>query len=502
MHGLPRIEALAEHLETRNTLLVLDNCEHLIEACADLADALLHACPGVRVLATSREILGIPGEASWSVPPLSLPETPDLPVEQLQHYEAIRLFVERAMASSSSFGLTDQNASAVARLCRRLEGMPLAIELAAARTRVLSAGQIADRLDESLRLLKSDVRTSSPRQQSLRATMDWSFGLLSEEEKVLFGRLSVFVDGFTLAAAEEVCGGDGVDQDDVANILFRLVDKSLVVVDRREEGVQTRFRLLETIWEYASERLEEGVEADLVRYGHAAYFLRLAERAAPELFGPDQASWLGSLETEHDNLRAALGRTLGEGGEAQSGLRLADALGEFWYMHGHLDEGRRWLARGLDRGKAIPPSLRARALEKAGWIAIFQDDREAIALLEESLNLFRELGDVQGSALALAGLGWALLYLRGDEARLRVLCKEAEGMRREPLDRWSFHTCLPTLPLQRWSRNLMTARSPSPKRAWPSRGSSATRWVWPSARILWVWPLRTRRPRARLGAVR
>ncbi|HEX5850952.1 MAG TPA: LuxR C-terminal-related transcriptional regulator, partial [Rubrobacter sp.] len=335
--------------------------------------------------------------------------------------------------------------SAVARVCRRLDGMPLAIELAAARTRVLSAGQIADRLEESFRMLRSTVRSSLPRQQTLRATMDWSFGLLYEEEKNLFARLSVFTDGFTLAAAEEVCGADGIDRDEVADILFRLAEKSLLVVDRREEGEQTRFRLLETVREYASERLQENGEARLLGSRHAAYFLRLAERAAPELFGPDQATWLGTLEAEHDNLRSALGWALGEGGEA--GLRLANALGEFWYMHGHLEEGRRWLDRGLASTGSHSPLLRARALEKVGWIAIFQNDDEATTLLEESLRLFKELGDEQASALALAGLGWALLYLAGDESRLLTLRAEAEVLRKGSLDRWTLSHLLTFLAL-------------------------------------------------------
>src|SRR5919202_492349 len=321
-------EVLTEHLKSKKMLLVLDNCEHVIDACAALADALLRACPELRILATSREALSIAGEATWLVPPLSLPDPEHPPpVEDLAGYEAVRLFLERAAAVSSRFELTERNAPAVAQVCRRVDGMPLAIELAAARARVLSVEQIASRLEDSFRLLATDSRTALPRQRTLRATIGWSHELLSQEEQALFRRLSVFAGGFALEAAEGVCAGVGIERDGVLDLLTHLVDKSLLLV-AQQGGEEARYRVLETVRQYGAEKLKESGDEPEIRRRHADFFLKLAEEAEPGLMGPEQGEWLERLEQEHGNLRAALMWSLG-GGNQELGLRLAAGVGRF-----------------------------------------------------------------------------------------------------------------------------------------------------------------------------
>jgi predicted ATPase len=302
-----------EHLKTRRMLVVLDNCEHLIDACAELANTLLRSCPDLKILATSREALGMAGERSWVVPSLSVPGLGrPAASEVLLRFEAVRLFVERARAVASTFELTDQNAPAVALLCQRLEGIPLAIELAAARVSALSAEQILERLENPLKLLTAGGRTAVPRHRTLRATLEWSYELLSELERKLFGRLSVFAGGFSLEAAEAVGAGDGIEEGDVLDLLSQLVDKSMVVAEARAAGAETlratslRYRLLEPVRQYGLERLEESGEAEQVRERHARHYLALAEAAEPQIMGPEQGVWLQRLAREHDNFRAAL----------------------------------------------------------------------------------------------------------------------------------------------------------------------------------------------------
>ena len=352
--GRSATEGLAEVLGARDILLVLDNCEHLIEACAELCDALLRLCPGLRILATSREALGVTGETVWTVPPLSLPD-PDrsLEFEDVERCEAVRLFVERTEASTPGFSLTQENAPAVARLCVRLDGMPLAIELAASRTRVLSPSMIFDRLDDRFALLTGGGRTAVPRHRTLQATIEWSHGLLPENEKALLRRLSVFADGFVLEAAEAVCAGGGIGEEEVLDLLSRLADKSLAVVDAHS-GAEARYRLMETIRQYARERLQEaGEEAGLQRR-HADYFLAVARTAAPNLRGAGQSEWLTRLETEYDNLRAALAFYGSASTDAEAFLRLTAELWWFWWLRGHFAEGRVWLERaGCRRGGAL-----------------------------------------------------------------------------------------------------------------------------------------------------
>jgi predicted ATPase/DNA-binding CsgD family transcriptional regulator len=399
-------EALVEHLETKNLLLVLDNCEHLIDACAALSDTLLHSCSDLSILATSREALGVAGERAWLVPSLSLPDPEHLPpVEELGRYEGVWLFVERAAAVASTFEITEQNAPAVVRVCGQLDGIPLAIELAAAKVRVLSVQQIATRLDDSFRLLSTENRTAVPRHMTLRATIDWSHGLLSDEERTLFRRLSVFASGWTLEAAEEVCAGEGIEKDEVLDLLTHLVDKSLVLVtDQQQGGEEARYRLLETVRHYGTQTLKSSGEEPEIRRRHALFFAALGAQAEPALFGAEEGTWRGRLAVEHDNLRAAL--IWGEERDAELMLRLAGVLWRFWWAH--LTEGRTWLERALVAGGEAPAPLRVKALGTASIVASMQGEigrgevlaRKAIALAEHT-------GDGAGRVWGLMMLSFA-----------------------------------------------------------------------------------------------
>lgn len=432
--GTTLLDSLRAHLKARETLLVLDNCEHLVGACADLAEALLRSCPELRILVTSREALGVAGEALFVVPPLSLPDPRHLQgVGGLTRYEAARLFVERARAARPDFEITERNAMAVAQVCYRLDGMPLAIELAAARVRVLSVEQIASRLDDRFALLTGGRRTASAHQVTLRATMDWSFELLQEEERVLLRRLSVFAGGFTLKATEEVCSGEGLERGGVLDLLSSLVDKSLVLVAEQQSS-EARYQLLETVRQYGREKLDEVGEVPTIRRRHAGFFVGFVEEAEPELKGALQETWLKRLEKEHDNLRAALSWSLASG-EGELGLRLGGALGEFWHMRGNLSEGQRWLQAALANATEETEPVRVKVLARAGWIAREQGDYErSVALTEESLALARRLGDKASAATALYTLGWAALF-QNELERASELTEEAVRLQREMNDR-------------------------------------------------------------------
>jgi predicted ATPase/DNA-binding SARP family transcriptional activator/DNA-binding CsgD family transcriptional regulator len=425
-------DTLVEVLREKELLLILDNCEHLVDAAAHLSETLLRSCPHLKILATSREVLGTPGEVTWLTPSLSGPTKHHRPpIEELEGYESVRLFVERARYRNPTFVLTPQNAGAVAEICERLDGIPLAVELAAARVG-LSVDQIAGRLDDSLKLLTSGSRTVTPRQRTLRGTVDWSYELLDELERQLFGRLSVFAGGWTLEGAEAVGAGGGIEQDNVLDLLSRLVDKSLVVAEATGDG-GVRYRLLEPIRQYAQERLEEGVESDAVRRRHAAFSLALAEEAEPELQGSQQVAWLKRLETEHPNLRVALAWSL-DGGEPEMGLRLAGALWRFWDTHGHLSEGRRWLETALERCGAPPAPARTKALRGAGALAWTQGDlNRAEQCFEECLAVHRRRGDRRGLAASLNGLGNVVQH-RGEYARAKALFEESLSLCRELAD--------------------------------------------------------------------
>jgi predicted ATPase/DNA-binding CsgD family transcriptional regulator len=432
--GRRLIETLVDHLRRRSLLLVLDNCEHLRAACAQLATELLQGCPDLRILATSRVPLTVPGEMLWRVPSLSLPEAERLrSPQEIQKYEAVRLFVERAQSVRPAFALTSDNARQVVDVCRQLDGIPLAIELAAARTRVLAVEQIAARLHDRFRLLTGGSPSALPRHQTLQATMDWSHGLLAEPERILLRRLSVFAGGWALEAAEAVCSGNGLEPADVLDVLAHLVDNSLVLADMLHD--QTRYRLLETVRQYAQARLEDSDEAVRVRRRHRDWYLGLAERADAGVRGPDEETWLALVETEHDNLRAAIEWTKAQR-DADAELRLARALEWFWYLLGHWTEGRARLEEAIERGAAAPPSSMPKVLVGVVRLAYRMDDlRRAEALCTQGLTLTRELDDKSGTAQFLLWSGIiAVAENRPADAVPRV--EEALAVCRAIGDRW------------------------------------------------------------------
>jgi predicted ATPase/DNA-binding SARP family transcriptional activator/DNA-binding CsgD family transcriptional regulator len=426
--GQPLTDTLVEALEAKESLLVMDNCEHLVEAAARLVDTLLDSCPHLGVLATSREPLGITGEVNWVVPLLSLPDKANeesighTTIGSLLRSEAVRLFVDRARLRLPDFQLTQQNASAVARVCQKLDGIPLAIELATARMGALAVEQVAQRLDVSLDVLTGASRSAVPRQQTLRATIDWSHKLLSEAERTFFRRLSVFAGGWTLEAAEAVCSGGGVEGNAVLDLLGGLFDKSLVVAGAPTGGA-IRYRMLEPLRQYAREKLEEGAEVDEVKNRHATFFLAVAEEADPELAGPRQSAWVERLETEHDNMREALSWVL-ERGEGEQALRLGAALGRFWHFRNDLGEGISWMVRVLAEGEPAASPARVKALEGIGWLTQYQGGfQRARAIYEEMLELSRELGDKGNVATALNSLG-TVAAQSGDNEQARALLQE------------------------------------------------------------------------------
>ncbi|UCG26120.1 MAG: tetratricopeptide repeat protein [Chloroflexota bacterium] len=386
-----RMQTLIEYLRSRNLLLVLDNCEHLIEDVARFAQTLLRAAPGLRILATSREPLGTEGEIIWTLPPLSSPD-PEAAVtpETLDRYEATDLFVERASAVQPRFRINHQNAPAVAQVCACLDGIPLAIELAAARLKALSVEDVAARLDDRFRLLVGN-RTSEPRQQTLQALIDWSYDLLPEQERILMRRLSIFAGGWSLEAAEEVCSGRGINEIEVLDLLAQLVDKSLVVTELHRDGI--RYQFLETIRQYAADRLEKAEEVDEYRAKHSQYYLRLARESYRKCWGKEQGYYLDRLEIEHDNLRKALARLAEDDPTGEAFLRMAGSLWRFWEVRGYINEGRWWITRALKENPEASTYVRANGLRGAGILARQQGDyEEAKAHHEESLALFRQLG--------------------------------------------------------------------------------------------------------------
>ncbi|HYM71096.1 MAG TPA: tetratricopeptide repeat protein [bacterium] len=440
--GRPLIDTLVDHLRTKRLLLILDNCEHLIAACAVVAEQLLRACRSLTILATSREPLRISGEIVWRVPSLSFPEHQPLPSsDTLTEYEAIRLFVERATAVHPAFALTPQNAAPVATICRRLDGIPLAIELAAARTQVLSVEQIDARLNDRFRLLGGASRTTLPRHQTLQGAMDWSYALLSAGERVMLRRLAVFAGGWTVEAAQAVCTDDG-GPGDALDLLTGLVLKSLVVVG--EQAGQARYRFLDTVRQYACERLLESGEGDVLRSRHLGWSAQLAETAEPELIGAGQVEWLNRLDTEHDNVRAALEWSL-ESGAIETGLRLASAARRFWYSRDYLAEGRRWLDALLEKSGGVAPARHAKALKTVGQLAFWQADYAYCRrVYEESLAIWRQVGNTQEVATLLGELA-ALAFGQGDFRTARALYQESLVIRREMGDTWAIALSLHNL---------------------------------------------------------
>jgi predicted ATPase/class 3 adenylate cyclase len=483
------METLESYLQQKRLLLILDNFEQVLEG-ATLVGALLGSCPELKVLSTSRMPLGLYGEQEYPVPPLALPDPRVLPpLERLTQYEAVRLFVERAKAVKLDFEVTNESAPAVAEICIRLDGLPLAIELAAARTKLLPPKALLMRLGNRLKLLKGGARNLPARQQTLRAAIDWSYELLTEEEKTLFGRLSVFSGGHTLEAAEPVCEPEG--DLDVLEVLGSLLEKSLL---RQEEvvGGESRFGMLETVHEYAGEKLEESGEAEEVKRRHAEYFLTLAEEANAKLRGPDQLEWLRRLETDHDNMRTALAWAL-RGEQAELTLGLGGALWWFWFVRGHYSEGRRWLERALamdgrgsgDSRAMVLAGVGALALEQGdldrveeaceeglellsyeakqrseaklylliplGHVALEKEDHSrATKLFEESLALSWETGHALGRADSVMSLA-TTSYEQGDLERATRLFEEGLDLFRQLGDRLGLAWCLINLGLAVYS---------------------------------------------------
>jgi len=435
----PIRETLLASLRSRCLLLVLDNCEHLIDGSAALADAVLRACPNVQILATSREPLGIDGEVAWRVPSLSVgPDDDAARPEQVLAYEAARLFVDRAIAAEPTFALNRHNAAAVSQVCRRLDGIPLAIELAARRVRALSAEQIAERLDHRFHLLTGGSRAALPRQQTLAATVEWSYNLLDPAERALFERLAVFAGGFTLDACESIVD-DGPSCGAALGLLTQLVEKSLVLAETVADGTK-RYRLLETLRQYAHERLLETGELDDVRRRHAAHFAALAEEAGRQVLGADQVTWLDRLDRDHDNVHAALAWAI-ERGQAELGLRMAAGLAYFWYFRGHYSEGRslRAAVLGLPSGPATD-ALRSEVLQGGGMLALHQGDYPtARGFVEESVSLARRVGDRRLLAAALAIMGF-VTRVQCDYATAQVVLEEGRDLARAAGD--SFHAAM------------------------------------------------------------
>jgi non-specific serine/threonine protein kinase len=404
---------------------VLDNAEHLLDACVQLIDRILRCSSSVVMLVTSRQRLGLAGERTFRVPSLTVPGTNEtLTPETVLPYEGVRLFIDRAKLVRPGFDVTAENASALASICARLDGMPLAIELAAPRLRSMSVDELSQRLDQRFALLTDGSRTALPRHRTLRSTIDWSYDLLTEREQAMLRRVTVFAGGWTLASAEQVCAGDGIDASDVCEQLTSLVDKSLAVTD--EKAGATRYRMLETVRQYALDRLRDSGEEARWRGGHLAYFAALAEEFFAAILGPKQQSWLGRIAPEHDNLRAALAWSVES--SPVEGLRLVRALTALWRIRGQLSEGREWLARLLD---AVPIDSRtperAHGLYAAAMLAILQADYAAgERLLQESLAIFREIDDPIAISRVLGGMA----YLSIEQGHYR----EAEALSRESAD--------------------------------------------------------------------
>jgi predicted ATPase/class 3 adenylate cyclase len=403
--GKSILQSLIASLHEKKVLLVLDNCEHLIETCAAVANTLLIHAPALQILASSREALGVAGEMTWRVPPLSMPNVNQMPVvEQLTQYEAVELFAARAVLAQQHFTVNKDNAHAIAQICFRLDGIPLAIELAAARLKTLSIEQIAKRLDDSFHLLAGGPRTALPRHQTLRTTIDWSYNLLSEDEQELFCNLAVFAGGWTLESAEKICAeaGSGVE---ILDLLSRLVDKSLVSVERSVEGA--RYHLLETTRQYAQNKLLEADRGDQMRDRHLDYYLGLAEAVEPRLYHLDQLMWNVILDSELDNVRAALEWSLTTS-RIEAGLRIVNALHRFWVIHVYWREAYGWLQRLLASPQMRTQTpLHARTLFMAGHLATyFGDGTIAHQFGEESLRMCRALNYREGIVNASWLLGW------------------------------------------------------------------------------------------------
>lgn len=483
----PPIERLVESFADGQLLIILDNCEHMLDESAQIVDTLLTSCPELRVLVTSRSALRIDGECTMPVPPLSVPEEgADLEPEELLRSESARLFAARATASLPSFEVTSQNAKTVAELCRRLDGVPLAIELAAVRMRALSVDQILTGLSDRYHLLTQGSRAALPRQQTLRSLMDWSYDLLSAGAQLLWARTSAFADSFELDAAEGICSDDQIRSGHVLDLLSELVDKSVLL--REDQGTRVRYRLLETVREYGLQRLQDSGEQDTVRRRHRDWYSRFTSLAREGLGDGSQVEWYLRLRAEHSNLRLALDYCNRTAQDALIGLRMAADLQHYWVMTGSFSEGRRWFGQLLE--KAPASGERVGALTVTGKLAVLQGDSEeglvrleearkrlspsadqqwvadiahteglaalfwgesenAIAMFNEALARHRAAGNDFGVMLALIQLATAKSLL-GDAERAMKLCEECLEISQEHDDQWCASMALWTQSLIRW----------------------------------------------------
>ncbi len=452
--GEPLLELVNSYLRDKQLLLVLDNFEQVEAATPQVAE-LLTSCPNLKILVTSRALLHAYGEQDFPVPPLDVPNLNLLPpLERLAEYEAIRLFIERAQAVKPDFTVTDENAQAIAHICARLDGLPLAIELAAARTRILPPQALLTRLTSRLNILTGGAQILPPRQQTLRNAISWSYDLLDPTEQAIFRQLSVFVGGCTLEAAERIVSsnvGDNVAEATLSptlelTILDRvesLIDKSLLRQEVLDSG-EPRFWLLETIREYGLEKLAENGEMEATKRCHAGFFCQMVEQAEPELQGVEQSNWLIRLEVEHDNLRADMLYCF-EQGDIETAARICAALRRFWYLRAHISEGRNWLAKALANKDSLPTALHARVLHAEGLLAWSQGDYAAArARSEESLAIWREIGDKQGVANMLHNLA-VVEMAEGNYDTSRTLYEEVLGMFNELGEQWSAALALANL---------------------------------------------------------
>jgi len=441
----PLIEIIKDYLRAKSSLVILDNCEHLIEACAIIAEILIQACPNLKIIASSREALGISGEITYRVPSLLLPDLTRVTRQALLEYESVQLFVDRASLASPKFQLTDRNAFSVAQICHRLDGIPLALELAAARTRVLTVEQIAERLDDRFRLLTGGSRTALPRQQTLRALIDWSYDLLSDTEKALFRRLAVFIGGWTLEAAEAVCSGDGVDQYEVLDLLTQLVDKSLAHTDEGDGVI--RYLRLETIRQYAREKLLASDETVRVRHRHLDYYVNWAALQDESYINPQQEQVIRKVGLEYGNIRSALSWAVE--GHLEKAMILVSSASITWplIMLGRITEARDWFEQINSKFESLSPleqeantglaSLRARVLNRYSQVLMNLGDHEASrSVVEESIKISRKSQDLQTLSEALGSLGHCALYAGDPDAALEAALEgiricEREGFLKE-----------------------------------------------------------------------
>ena len=423
------VAGLTDYLAGKQVLLVLDQCEHLADACAVMADALLRGCPGLRIIATSRHVLEVTGEVTVTVPPLTVPAEgqPAVPEDLLQ-YEAVRLFTDRAAAVQPGFALDAVSGPAVAGICRRLDGIPLAIELAAVRLRSLSPGQILSRLDSRFSLLSGGGPAGQPHHRTLQAALEWSYGLLTEAEQSMWRRVSVFAGSFDLDAAEAVCAVGRVTAGEIVDLIDALVAKSILLRSGRRT---VRYRLLDTIGEFGLSKVRGRGNERRLRLRHLRWYAALAARQ--EAFGPGRVPWIAALDADHENLRAALEFALSEPSEIAAGAQMACDLWRYWDTHGHLTEGRRMLTMVLDRLDQAA-AVRPRALWVAGFLTQVQGDIPAArALLETALSAARVAGDVRAEAWASSFLGWDLYFL-GEPGPGHALAQAALRLHRESAD--------------------------------------------------------------------